>query len=104
MRQILGLATIIAVVTIGSAATAASITWDEADNACTKALGSGCYAVAGDDGYPKLREGNVVCTCTAALVARPSVADRIRFGKRPDGKLVKMSPIPQGKLKRSEAR
>jgi len=46
------------------------MSWDQADAFCKTSAngGPGCCAVAGDDGYPKIRGDGPVCTCGELIV------------------------------------
>ncbi len=80
--------------TAGFASSAFAISWAEADQACHNGLGSGCCAVAGDDGMPRTRGGTLVCSC-AALAAKPDkLTPAMRQDLAKDAANLKPVPLP----------
>lgn len=94
MRPILGLAVLATTLMASALAQAAPLSWNEADRRCKEAQGAGCCAVADEDGYPKMRGGGPVCSCSHAFGANPTRAQRIKLGKLATAKPVNMSVAP----------
>lgn len=81
---------------------ASAITWAEADAKC-KGNGSDCCAVAGADGQPKYREGQLVCSCGSAMSASANLSLAMRKQLAKDTAHIKevaekASAVPQSVL------